>query len=211
LWIRGGVLSHIIKTRDKAVVALQQKADGFKGQAEAFKGQSDALGKQDDALKVTQNLHDSKSAEDSVRVQKDREALAAVGPDAKDQTIAQMRGLIADQAELLSDKDLQISDRDARLDLAEKRFSAEHSRAEAEHNRAEALQGALLQSQAAETAAKHLAATRWGAGISFGTDSSRGAWVERDFGPLRAGVDVIRRQLNGGSQWEANARVGIHF
>lgn len=52
----------------------------------------------------------------------------------------------------------------------------------------------------------------WAAGASVGTDSSKGVWAERDLGPVRVGVDVIRRPATGGSTTlEAIARVGWRF
>lgn len=52
----------------------------------------------------------------------------------------------------------------------------------------------------------------WAVGGLYGTDSSLGAWVERDLGVVRVGVDVVRRPIAGGqTTLEAIARLGIRF
>lgn len=50
------------------------------------------------------------------------------------------------------------------------------------------------------------------AGIIYGTSQTIGAFIERDFGPIRAGVDVVRRVLPAGpATVDATARVGWCF
>jgi hypothetical protein len=52
----------------------------------------------------------------------------------------------------------------------------------------------------------------WAAGGLYGTDSTAGAFVERDFSAVRVGIDVVRRPIAGGQTTvEAIARVGIRF
>jgi hypothetical protein len=52
----------------------------------------------------------------------------------------------------------------------------------------------------------------WAAGGSYGTDKQVGAWIEKDSGRLRYGLDVVRHQLAGGnSTLEAVARLGWRF
>jgi hypothetical protein len=51
----------------------------------------------------------------------------------------------------------------------------------------------------------------WAAGAIYGT-STAGAFVERDLGPFRAGVDVVRRVLPAGNTTvDATARLGWRF
>lgn len=51
----------------------------------------------------------------------------------------------------------------------------------------------------------------WAAGAIYGT-STAGAFVERDLGPFRAGVDVVRRVLPAGNATvDATARLGWRF
>jgi hypothetical protein len=50
------------------------------------------------------------------------------------------------------------------------------------------------------------------AGIIYGTSQTIGAFIERDFGPIRAGVDVVRHVLPAGpATVDATARVGWRF
>ena len=52
----------------------------------------------------------------------------------------------------------------------------------------------------------------WAAGVIYGTSSTVGAFLERDLGPIRAGVDVVRRVLPAGpATVDATARVGWCF
>ena len=52
----------------------------------------------------------------------------------------------------------------------------------------------------------------WAAGVSYGTDATAGAWIERDYSVVRVGMDVVRRTLPGGqTTLEAVARLGISF
>jgi hypothetical protein len=52
----------------------------------------------------------------------------------------------------------------------------------------------------------------WAAGVVYGTSQTLGAFVERDLGPFRAGVDVVRRVLPAGNATiDATARVGWSF
>lgn len=52
----------------------------------------------------------------------------------------------------------------------------------------------------------------WAAGVIYGTGRAIGAFIERDFGPFRAGVDVIRRQLPAGpATIDTSARLGWRF
>jgi hypothetical protein len=52
----------------------------------------------------------------------------------------------------------------------------------------------------------------WSAGAVYGTSGTAGAFVERDLGPFRGGVDVVRRVLSGGnSTVDVSARLGWRF
>ncbi len=52
----------------------------------------------------------------------------------------------------------------------------------------------------------------WAAGAVYGSDGMAGGSVERDLGPLRVGVDVVRHKLPGGdSKLEAVGRVYVRF
>jgi len=52
----------------------------------------------------------------------------------------------------------------------------------------------------------------WAAGILYGTNRTAGAWGEGDLGPIRVGVDIVRRQIAGGqTTLEAVARAGVRF
>jgi hypothetical protein len=50
-------------------------------------------------------------------------------------------------------------------------------------------------------------------GLLYGTNNTTGAWIEKDFGPLRIGADVVRRQIPATNQTttDANLRLGITF
>ena len=53
---------------------------------------------------------------------------------------------------------------------------------------------------------------RWSAGGVYGTAQTLGGYVERDLGPFRVGLDIVRRQLAGGQYTlEAVGRAGIRF
>jgi len=52
----------------------------------------------------------------------------------------------------------------------------------------------------------------WASGLIYGTSQTVGAFVERDFGPIRAGVDVVRRQLPAGNATaDVQARLAWRF
>jgi len=52
----------------------------------------------------------------------------------------------------------------------------------------------------------------WAAGVTYGSNGTAGATVERDLGPFRVGVDVVRRSLgNGNSTLEAMGRLEWSF
>ena len=52
----------------------------------------------------------------------------------------------------------------------------------------------------------------WAAGVIYGTSSTVGAFLERDLGPFRAGVDVVRHVLPAGTATiDASARLGWSF
>ena len=52
----------------------------------------------------------------------------------------------------------------------------------------------------------------WAAGASYGSNGTAGAFVERDLGPFRAGVDVMKRPAgNGNSTLEAVGRLAYRF
>ena len=52
----------------------------------------------------------------------------------------------------------------------------------------------------------------WAAGVIYGTSSTVGAFIERDLGPFRAGVDVVRHVLPAGTATiDASARLGWSF
>jgi hypothetical protein len=58
----------------------------------------------------------------------------------------------------------------------------------------------------------YVAPRPWAAGLSYGPlDRSVGVWVDRDIGPLRAGVEVVQRREPGRSSIEARVRIGIRF
>lgn len=52
----------------------------------------------------------------------------------------------------------------------------------------------------------------WAMGVAYGTDGTIGGSVDRDLGPFRAGVDVVRRSIGGGQTTiEAIGRVSFRF
>ena len=52
----------------------------------------------------------------------------------------------------------------------------------------------------------------WAAGVVYGTNGTIGGSVERDLGPFRAGVDVVRRSIGGGqTTLEALGHLSIRF
>jgi hypothetical protein len=52
----------------------------------------------------------------------------------------------------------------------------------------------------------------WAVGLIYGTSQTMGAFMERDLGPIRAGVDVVRRVLPAGNATiDASARLGWRF
>jgi len=52
----------------------------------------------------------------------------------------------------------------------------------------------------------------WSAGAVYGTGQTAGGYVERDLGPIRVGVDIVRRQLAGGqTTLEAIGHLGMRF
>ena len=52
----------------------------------------------------------------------------------------------------------------------------------------------------------------WSAGAVYGSGQTLGGYVERDLGPFRVGLDLVRRQLAGGqTSLEAIGRAGIRF
>ena len=52
----------------------------------------------------------------------------------------------------------------------------------------------------------------WAAGGIYGTNGTAGVAAERDLGPFRVGVDVVRRPIsNGNSTLEAQGRVLYRF
>lgn len=56
-------------------------------------------------------------------------------------------------------------------------------------------------------------ALKWAAGISYSTDKTIGAWIERDIARLRIGVEATRSReaLHGRSNFAAVVRVGGRF
>lgn len=48
----------------------------------------------------------------------------------------------------------------------------------------------------------------WAAGISYSSDRNAGAWIDRNMGPFRIGLDI---QQASGSGIEAQLRLGIRF
>jgi hypothetical protein len=81
---------------------------------------------------------------------------------------------------------------------------------------ARSYKAAFTQSQAAEVELRAALAARshhvWAAGGSYGTEGQAGAWVERDLGRVRIGLDILRRPLAAGnSTLEAVARLGWSF
>ncbi|WP_306600746.1 hypothetical protein [Geothrix sp. 21YS21S-2] len=53
---------------------------------------------------------------------------------------------------------------------------------------------------------------KWGVTAIYGSNSTAGAGVSRDFGPMRVGIDVVRRQLNPGQYTlEALGRLSWSF
>jgi hypothetical protein len=69
-----------------------------------------------------------------------------------------------------------------------------------------------FQQEASALRAAIVPARPWAAGIVYGTSQTMGAFVERDLGPIRAGVDVVRRVLPAGNATiDASARLGWRF
>jgi hypothetical protein len=72
------------------------------------------------------------------------------------------------------------------------------------------LQGEVLQLRASDSARPR--ERRWAVGATYSTDGSAGGWVERNLGPVRIGVDVVRRITPGRqSTLEAVGRIGWSF
>ena len=69
-----------------------------------------------------------------------------------------------------------------------------------------------FQQEASTLRAAITPARPWAAGIVYGTSQTMGAFLERDLGPIRAGVDVVRRVLPAGNATiDASARLGWRF
>ena len=116
-----------------------------------------------------------------------------------------------DLAPLVARLDLLTAAQDRKLqDQASQIITLTMSRDEwrlsAKAAQAESLQ--LRSALASQKALEHV----WAVGGSYGTDRQCGVWVERDLGPVRVGVDIVRHPLPGGnSTLEAVARAGWSF
>ena len=112
--------------------------------------------------------------------------------------------------QLVSAQDTKITAQDAQITALEQANAARRGQVDQLNA---ALRAADARAGLLESQLRNMARPRpWAAGAVYGSDGMAGGSVERDLGPFRVGVDVVRHKLPGGNTTlEAVGRILVRF